>query len=109
MPFQKGNRLNPGGHRRMSPTTRRTLRDLVPVALKRLKTVLEDDDAPAAAQIAAAREILDRSHGKPVQALEVNDGRVSTAGEVSDDALTAIASRGGDGTAGSKERPPTIQ
>lgn len=112
MPFQKGNKFggaNGSGRPRMKPSERRALRGLVSPAIERLRKVLENDEAPAAAAIAAAREVLDRNYGKSVQSLEVNDGRGTATAELGDEALTSIASRGSEGTAGTPKRPPTIQ
>lgn len=41
-------------------------------ALKVLVRVMNDKEAPAAAQVAAANAVLDRAHGKPKQALDVD-------------------------------------
>jgi hypothetical protein len=44
-----------------------------PAALGTLVGIMQDGEAPAAARVSAAREILDRAHGKPPQALQVGD------------------------------------
>ena len=36
--------------------------ELVPLAIKRLRTILKDDSVQATAQIAAVREVMERSH-----------------------------------------------
>jgi orotate phosphoribosyltransferase-like protein len=36
--------------------------DLIPLAVKRLKNILRDDDVQATAQIAAVREVFERAH-----------------------------------------------
>lgn len=41
-------------------------------ALNALVRIMDDEEAPAAAQVAAANAILDRAHGKPKQALDVD-------------------------------------
>ncbi len=41
-------------------------------ALAALVRVMGDKESPAAAQVAAANAILDRAHGKPKQALDVD-------------------------------------
>ena len=38
--------------------------ELVPLAIKRLKTILENDKAQESVQVAAAREVMDRSYFK---------------------------------------------
>jgi hypothetical protein len=49
---------------------------------------MKDPKAPAAARISAAQAILDRGHGKPAQAIEVNAGPDLT--HVSDEDLEAL-------------------
>jgi hypothetical protein len=46
--------------------------DYTALALDVLVAILQNPAAPAAAQIAAAREILDRGHGRPAQATTVS-------------------------------------
>ena len=43
-------------------------------AIKRLAKIVQDDKADARAQIAAAKELLDRGYGKSPQALTDSDG-----------------------------------
>jgi hypothetical protein len=43
-------------------------------ALDTLAAIMGDDAQPAAARVAAARELLDRAHGKPRQELEHSGG-----------------------------------
>ena len=43
------------------------------MALKTLKTIADDDKAPAAARVSAANSLLDRAHGK-VSTVEVTAG-----------------------------------
>lgn len=43
-------------------------------AIKCLVGILEDKEAPPAARVSAARELLDRGHGKAPQALTGEDG-----------------------------------
>lgn len=38
--------------------------ELIPLAIKRLKNILRDDDVQATAQIAAVKEVFERSHLK---------------------------------------------
>ena len=46
---------------------RERFNDLVDPAINRLAKVIEDDDVPAASQVAAAKDILDRAGYKPVE------------------------------------------
>lgn len=43
-------------------------------AIKRLAKIIEDDNADVRAQIAAAKELLDRGYGKSPQALTDSEG-----------------------------------
>jgi hypothetical protein len=49
---------------------------------------MKDPKAPAAARISAAQAILDRGHGKPAQAIDVNAGPDLT--HVSDEDLKTL-------------------
>lgn len=59
---------------RATPEDKRTLAELAkvyaPAALQVLVDVARDTSAPASSRVAAASALLDRSHGRPVQALE---------------------------------------
>lgn len=46
--------------------------DYTAKAIQRLAKIMDAADAPHAAQVAAARELLDRAHGKPKQAVDVD-------------------------------------
>lgn len=41
-------------------------------AVATLASIMRDDEEAAAARVAAARELLDRGHGKPKQSLDVD-------------------------------------
>lgn len=41
-------------------------------ALSTLSKIMKDDEAPAAARVAAANALLDRGHGKPKQSVEAS-------------------------------------
>lgn len=45
-------------------------------AVKTLVEVMQDREAPAPARIAAANSLLDRSHGKPRQEIELSSSKV---------------------------------
>ena len=46
-------------------------------AVSTLASIMTDSEQPAAARISAARELLDRAHGKPAQFVEI-DANVNT-------------------------------
>lgn len=66
-PFAKGNRANPGGRPKLPPEiveVRALAREYTVRALNKIVAIMDNDKAPASAQLAAACEILDRGHGK---------------------------------------------
>ena len=70
MVWQKGQSGNPGGRLPMDEQTRAlklAARDMSADALATLKDIMLDTDAPPAARVTAAKEILDRGLGKAVQ------------------------------------------
>jgi hypothetical protein len=74
-------RRKTGGRKRGSVnkatrTIREAAQEYTDDALKVLAEVMNDHDQPALARIAAATAILDRGHGRPAQAIEV-DANVS--------------------------------
>ena len=71
-----GHTANPGGRPRAERDVVELAREGSPAAIRRLMTIVDDPEAPYAAQIAAAIHILDRALGKPKVSLEVeNQGR----------------------------------
>lgn len=89
MPFKKGQSGNPSGRKPISDAERRVEREaqhLTPQALKALERNL--DCGTPAAEVAAAKEILDRAWGKPKQTVDktvtkyiVDDTRIARARE----------------------------
>lgn len=88
-PWKPGQSGNPNGRPKMTPEARQALADLVPKAVRALGRVLESDEAPAAATISAAREVLDRNFGKPLQAFE--DLTPARFADLSTDELVTLA------------------
>ncbi len=70
--FAKGASGNPGGR----PRTDRTLRELAQVhtaeAIEALVAIMRSRKSAAASRVSAAIALLDRGHGRPVQAMEHN-------------------------------------
>ena len=71
--WQKGGvSPNPGGRPAVIRDLREAAQGYSEEALTVLAGVMRDADAPPAAKVAAARELLDRGFGKAIQAVDVN-------------------------------------
>ena len=71
--WQKGGvSPNPGGRPAVIRDLREAAQGYSEEALTVLAGVMRDADAPPAAKVAAARELLDRGFGKALQAVDVN-------------------------------------
>ena len=93
-PGQSGN-LTGRPKRPATIEARRIFQDVADAARERtqdaidtLAAIMKDPKAPAAARISAAQAILDRGHGKPAQAIEVDAGPDLT--HVSDEDLRTL-------------------
>jgi Family of unknown function (DUF5681) len=65
--FIKGQSGNPGGRPKKSDELVQAAREKSQAALDTLTSIMSNKRAPAAARVAAAREILDRGWGRPTQ------------------------------------------
>jgi hypothetical protein len=65
--FVKGQSGNPGGRPKVLAGVRGLAQEQTAQSIRVLVTIRDDEWAPHAARIAAAREILDRAYGKPTQ------------------------------------------
>ncbi len=77
MPVPKGTRV--GGRQRGTPNkVGREVRELAqkhgPKILQSLVDMVNDDETPHAARVAASKEVLDRAYGKPAQSVTGEDG-----------------------------------
>lgn len=74
MAAQKGHKKH-GGRKagvpnRATASVREAAQQYTEEALNGLVAIMRDENSPAAARLAACREILDRGHGKPTQSIE---------------------------------------
>ena len=108
--FGRGNRAAIGHGPRKKPTPkmidaklvedlRVAARELTPNALRTLEAINDDETAPPAARISAAKEILDRGWGKPKESLDVS--RKMT---LEDLVMASFRQRGGE-----KALPPPLE
>jgi hypothetical protein len=65
--WKKGQSGNPGGRPKLIGHVRELAQQQTEKSIKRLVSILDDKDAPHAAVVAAARELLDRGWGKSSQ------------------------------------------
>jgi hypothetical protein len=69
--FAQGVSGNPGGRPKKNDELIQAARDKTVIALDTLASIMANKQAPAAARVAAAREILDRGWGRPTQDVRV--------------------------------------
>ncbi len=60
-----------------------------------VKAIRDNPDAPPQARLKACEMLLDRGHGKPMQAVEIHDATHAKPEEMTDEQLVAIASGAG--------------
>ena len=73
-PFEKGKSGNPRGRPKIPPDVRDMFKAATPAAAKLLIKTIDDEDAPLALRMDAAKTILDRVYGKASQPIEGNGG-----------------------------------
>ena len=68
--FQPGRSGNPGGRHKGVAEVMALARTYTKAAIETLVGIMQDEQAPKHARVAAASAILDRGYGKPPQAVE---------------------------------------
>jgi hypothetical protein len=68
--FQPGQSGNPGGRHKGVAEVMALARTYTKAAIETLVGIMQDEQAPKPARVAAASAILDRGYGKPPQAIE---------------------------------------
>ena len=69
--FGAGNCANPKGRPKSVAAVRELAGVHTKAAIATLAGIMADEDEQATARVAAAKELLDRAHGKPAQGVEV--------------------------------------
>lgn len=65
--FQKGRSGNPGGRPKEIGEVRDLARQFTPQAIESLQSIMNEQQAPASARVAAAEALLNRGWGRPTQ------------------------------------------
>ena len=97
--FKPGQSGNPSGRPKKTQEQQDALaaiRDLAPNAANVLQSIMEDANAPAAARIRAAVEILDRTYGKAETPIKVDDEKRGTLSDLRSDVEKIKAAVKGD-------------
>lgn len=69
-PFRPGQSGNPSGRPKMSEDVREMLKAATPKAVKLLVSVMDDDGQKTALRMDAAKTIIERVYGKPLQPID---------------------------------------
>lgn len=96
--FVKGQSGNPGGRPKLIGHVRELAQAQTEKSIHKLVEILDDKKAPRAAQVAAARELLDRGWGKPALPIGGTDELppIRSVRELSEAELMAMAQQGGN-------------
>ena len=69
---QKTGGRKPGSLNKATRTVKEVAAEYTESAIKTLADIMQDVEQPSAVRISAARELLDRAHGRPTQSVEVD-------------------------------------
>src|SRR4029453_17593723 len=89
-PFRKGVSGNPGGRPKVLGDVQELARQKSPEAINTLVGIMNNEKAPPAARVAAAKALLDRGYGKPTQLVAQALAKFDPT-TLSDEELAAIA------------------
>jgi hypothetical protein len=92
--FKTGQRGNPGGRPRVLKDIQELAREKSPEAIEMLAKIMQSGKVEAA-RVAAARELLDRGYGRPMQSVSQTMKIEKRAEDMTDDELATIAASGG--------------
>lgn len=84
-PFAPGQSGNPNGRPKTSPEQKSALeaiRDLAPKAAEIMQQMLESADTPAAVKVRIVTEVLDRTYGKALLPVALDDAKADTLTEI---------------------------
>jgi hypothetical protein len=89
--FKPGHSGNPGGRPAVSAELRALARERTHEAMEVLTKIMQDPKAPAAARVAACRELFDRGYGRPESSLNAKVETPSTLTEDFDAFLAELS------------------
>jgi hypothetical protein len=101
MQFQKGQSGNPGGRRKADPELRAIAQQYTEEAVDVAVKVMRNSKAADSSRLKAVEILLDRGHGRPVQAIDATHRVITDPAELTYEELSEIA-RGGLGSAHGK-------
>ena len=70
--FKPGQSGNPGGRPKIPSDVREAIRAACPAAIKLLVKVMKDEEEKTAYRLDAAKTLLDRGYGKPMQMQDIS-------------------------------------
>ncbi len=75
-PFKPGQSGNPNGRPKMPEDIKRAFKEMTPIAIEKLKEIIESPNTKETDRLRAIDIVLDRGLGKPTQELQVETSNV---------------------------------